>query len=78
MCSFNEHQFDVVHDKNSSPKNRAENSIKRKMIILIKAMAGKTLLAFKHGKHLKNGVVCDEMLRLKNFNHAENTGADLS
>ena len=36
---FNEHQFDVVHGRNSSTKNGVGNSIERRMITSSKAIA---------------------------------------
>ena len=64
------HQFDVVWGRNSAPRRSAGNRVERRMVALSKAMAGKKLPVFKHGKHLKNGVVIHENLCLMNFNYA--------
>ena len=70
-------QFDAVHARNSSPKNCAGNGVERKMVILTKQMIGKSLSAFKHGKHLKNGRVMHELLRLRNLDYSDKSLAKM-
>ena len=64
------HQFDVVWGRNSAPKQSAGNRVERRMALHSRAMVGKGLPVFHHGKHLKNGVVAYPVLCLKNFKYA--------
>eukprot|EP01084_Bolivina_argentea_P145884 255576_1 len=65
-----DNQFDTIIGNNSCATQSKNNRSERGMVEISKRFVGQSLAVFKHGEHLKNGIVIDESMCLSNINAA--------
>eukprot|EP01084_Bolivina_argentea_P145882 255573_1 len=65
-----DNQFDTIVGNNSCATQSKNNRSERGMVEISKRFVGQSLAVFKHGEHLKNGIVIDESMCLSNINAA--------